>query len=196
MGKTSKGSIGGVGMDRREGGEAAPVYVETLTSSRPYVRKIGYDERRSPAASVQEPVAAIPTPEEPSAHTCKTCGFEARTTHGLARHAHAIHGFGGVPKALGYKLQLLTTTKENEIMSDIGYSPTPMRQITKPSTAPSGGAGSSQGEGTPAGSIYTVYMSERPNLSNTRNRGPERNHSVLGTVPQTTMGSRATGRLG
>ena len=56
----------------------------------------------------------------------------------------------------------------------------------------------SQGETAGAGSLYAAVLNERPNLSNPRNRGPERAPSRMGAtpLPVVTMGSRRTGRVG
>ena len=60
------------------------------------------------------------------------------------------------------------------------------------------GPNRSQGEVPGAGSIFSALLNERPNLSNPRNRGPERAPSRVGAkpIPIVAMGSRATGRIG
>lgn len=101
-----------------EGGVRAGGDFETLPSLFPYPRKEGYDEHRyvdgtvhgvpgvegiSPdGAFLDEPVVGMAT--GPGEHGCgyAGCGFRARSAHGLARHARALHGYGGLPKALGY----------------------------------------------------------------------------------------------
>lgn len=57
--------------------------------------------------------------------------------------------------------------------------------------------GRSQGEGIPAGTVFSAYLNERPNLSNGRNLGPSGDPSpVLGAgLPVVTMNMRSTGRL-
>lgn len=59
------------------------------------------------------------------------------------------------------------------------------------------GPGRSQGEIPGAGSLYAAVLNQRPNVSNPRNRGPERAPSRLGATPLpiVTMGSRNTGRV-
>ena len=59
------------------------------------------------------------------------------------------------------------------------------------------GPNRTQGETPGAGSIFSVMLNERPNISNPRNRGPERPPSRSGAtpIPATTIASRATGRL-
>lgn len=54
----------------------------------------------------------------------------------------------------------------------------------------------SQGETPGSGSIYAAVLVERPNLSSTRNRGPEREPSRMGSsaIPIMTMADRNTGR--
>lgn len=56
---------------------------------------------------------------------------------------------------------------------------------------------SSQGEGGAVGSIYSAMFNERPNVSNPRNRGPERDPSRDGAtqIPIARMSSRNTGRV-
>ena len=55
----------------------------------------------------------------------------------------------------------------------------------------------SQGEVPGSGSMYGATLNERPNISNSRNQGPTREHSRLGmsTIPIAMMGSRNTGRM-
>lgn len=61
-----------------------------------------------------------------------------------------------------------------------------------------GSNGSSQGETSGAGSTYSAVLNERENLSNTRNRGPERAPSRIGgqSMPVVSMGQRNTGKIG
>jgi len=60
------------------------------------------------------------------------------------------------------------------------------------------GGNSSQGETPGAGSIFSAQLNERPNVSNTRNRGPERAPSIAGakSMPIITQGRRNTGKIG
>jgi len=60
------------------------------------------------------------------------------------------------------------------------------------------GEGRSQGEVSGAGSIYAASLNERPNVSNTRNLGPDRAPSRSGStaIPVAGVGSRKTGKLG
>lgn len=60
------------------------------------------------------------------------------------------------------------------------------------------GDGKSQGETSGAGSIYAAALNERPNVSNTRNLGPDRAPSRSGStaIPVVNQGSRKTGKLG
>lgn len=59
------------------------------------------------------------------------------------------------------------------------------------------GPGRSQGETPGAGTIYAAVLNERPNISNPRNRGPERavSRSAGTAIPITMMEARNTGRL-
>lgn len=56
----------------------------------------------------------------------------------------------------------------------------------------------SQGEVSGTGSIYAMVINERPNISNTRNQGPVREHSRVGgsTLPIAMASGRNTGRIG
>lgn len=58
------------------------------------------------------------------------------------------------------------------------------------------GGARSQGETPGAGSIYAAELNERPNISNSRNQGPERAPSRMGssTIPVQAMSGRNTGR--
>jgi hypothetical protein len=60
------------------------------------------------------------------------------------------------------------------------------------------GPNRSQGETAGAGSLYGTQLNERPNLSNPRNRGPERAPSRMGAtpLPVVTANARHTGRVG
>lgn len=60
------------------------------------------------------------------------------------------------------------------------------------------GSEKSQGETEGVGSIYSAQLNERPNLSNPRNRGPERSPSAVGSkaLPIISASSRKTGRTG
>ena len=61
-----------------------------------------------------------------------------------------------------------------------------------------GGGDLSQGEVPGAGSTYSAFLNERPNLSNPRNQGPTRAPSREGAakVPVVSMNSRHTGKIG
>lgn len=81
----------------------------------------------------------------------------------------------------------------------VGNSPSTYREATRKGKFPADNTGPnrSQGETPGAGSIYAAMLNERPNLSNPRNRGPERAPSRSGStpIPIVTMESRATGRI-
>jgi len=82
----------------------------------------------------------------------------------------------------------------------VGNTDEAYREATRKGMYPSDNTGPnrSQGESAGAGSIYSAMLNERPNLSNPRNRGPERAPSRSGAkaIPVVTVESRATGRLG
>jgi hypothetical protein len=81
----------------------------------------------------------------------------------------------------------------------IGNSTGAFREATRKGKFPSDNTGPSrsQGETPGAGSIFAAMLNERPNLSNPRNRGPERASSRSGStpVPVVEMDTRATGRV-
>lgn len=81
----------------------------------------------------------------------------------------------------------------------VGNSESTFREVTRKGKYPSDNTGPnrSQGETPGAGSIYAAMLNERPNISNPRNRGPERPPSRSGAtpVPIVENSSRATGRL-
>ena len=81
----------------------------------------------------------------------------------------------------------------------VGNNTAAYREATRKGKYPTDntGPGRSQGETAGAGSIYAATLNERPNLSNPRNRGPERavSRSAATPIPIETMASRATGRL-
>lgn len=81
----------------------------------------------------------------------------------------------------------------------VGNTTASYREATRKGKYPvdNTGPNRSQGETPGAGSIYAAMLNERPNLSNPRNRGPERTPSRAGGTPMpiVTMESRATGRL-
>ena len=81
----------------------------------------------------------------------------------------------------------------------VGNNDEAFREATRKGKYPTDNTGPnrSQGEVPGAGSIYSAELNERPNLSNPRNRGPERPPSRLGAkaIPIVSMASRATGRL-
>jgi len=82
----------------------------------------------------------------------------------------------------------------------VGNSESTNVDATIPGKFPSGntGEGRSQGETSGAGSIYAAGLTERPNVSNTRNLGPDRAPSRSGStaIPVANVGSRKTGKLG
>lgn len=81
----------------------------------------------------------------------------------------------------------------------VGNNAMPFREVTRRGSFPNDntGPGRSQGEVPGAGSIYAATLNERPNISNPRNRGPERPPSRSASTPVPIVGqdSRATGRL-
>lgn len=81
----------------------------------------------------------------------------------------------------------------------VGNTDASFREATRKGKYPTDNTGPnrSQGETPGAGSIYAAMLNERPNLSNPRNRGPERAPSRSGAtpIPIVEMASRATGRL-
>lgn len=81
----------------------------------------------------------------------------------------------------------------------VGNTEASFREATRVGKYPSDNTGPnrSQGEVPGAGSIYAAMLNERPNISNPRNRGPERPPSRAGAVPLPVvdMSIRATGRL-
>ena len=81
----------------------------------------------------------------------------------------------------------------------VGNSTAAFREATRKGKYPSdnSGPGRSQGETPGAGSIFSAMLNERPNMSNPRNRGPERAPSRTGAtaIPIVAMASRATGQL-
>lgn len=81
----------------------------------------------------------------------------------------------------------------------VGNTDSAYREATRKGKYPSDNTGPSrsQGETPGAGSIFSAMLNERPNMSNPRNRGPERAPSRSGAtpIPIQSMGSRATGRI-
>lgn len=81
----------------------------------------------------------------------------------------------------------------------VGATTESFREATRKGKFPTDntGPGRSQGETPGAGSIYAAVLNERPNVSNPRNRGPERAPSRIGAtqLPTVYMDSRATGRI-
>lgn len=81
----------------------------------------------------------------------------------------------------------------------VGNNESSFREATRKGKYPvdNTGPNRSQGETPGAGSIYSAMLNERPNLSNPRNRGPERapSRSAATAIPVVEMASRATGRL-
>lgn len=81
----------------------------------------------------------------------------------------------------------------------VGNTDSAFHESTRKGKYPSDNTGPnrSQGEAPGSGSIYAAMINERPNISNPRNRGPERapSRSAATPIPIVEMGSRATGRL-
>lgn len=80
----------------------------------------------------------------------------------------------------------------------VGNSTSSYREATRKGMWPGDNAGGgSQGETSGAGSVYSALLNERPNISNPRNRGPERAPSRSGATPLPVVGqsSRSTGRV-
>ena len=82
----------------------------------------------------------------------------------------------------------------------VGNTEAAYREATRKGKFPNDNTGPtrSQGETPGAGSIYAAMLNERPNLSNPRNRGPERAPSRSGaaTIPVVSVGARKTGKVG
>lgn len=81
----------------------------------------------------------------------------------------------------------------------VGNTTLAYREATRRGKFPSDNTGAmrSQGEVPGAGSIYAAVLNERPNISNPRNRGPERSPSRSATtpIPILDIDARATGRV-
>lgn len=81
----------------------------------------------------------------------------------------------------------------------VGNNERPFVEATRKGKFPSDnqGGGRSTGETPGVGTMYSVELNERPNISNPRNRGPERapSRSASQGIPTVMMGSRATGRI-
>lgn len=81
----------------------------------------------------------------------------------------------------------------------VGNNNSSFREATRKGKYPADNTGPSrsQGEVPGAGSIYAVTLNERPNISNPRNRGPERppSRSAATPIPLQVMQGRATGRI-
>ena len=81
----------------------------------------------------------------------------------------------------------------------VGNTDDAFREVTRKGKYPSDNTGPnrSQGEVPGAGSLYAATLNERPNISNPRNRGPERapSRSAATPIPVVEMSSRATGRI-
>ena len=81
----------------------------------------------------------------------------------------------------------------------VGNTDASFREATRKGKFPSDNTGPSrsQGEVPGSGTIYAAMLNERPNISNPRNRGPERapSRSAATPIPVQTMASRATGRI-
>lgn len=99
---------------------------ETMPAQYPYPKKVGYDEHRSrtggpmgaaggnvhglPGVEGIDPVIGLPAPEhgmagdddgdEGDGYACPHGCGSMKSRHGLARHVHARHGFGGLGRAL------------------------------------------------------------------------------------------------
>ena len=82
----------------------------------------------------------------------------------------------------------------------VGNNPMAFREATRKGKFPMDNTGPdrSQGETSGAGSLYSAMLNERPNISNPRNRGPERapSRSASTAIPLVTMNVRGTGRIG
>ena len=81
----------------------------------------------------------------------------------------------------------------------VGNTTEAYREATRKGKFPSDNTGPnrSQGETPGAGSIYAAMLNERPNLSNPRNRGPERapSRSATTPIPIVSTDSRKVNRL-
>ena len=81
----------------------------------------------------------------------------------------------------------------------VGNTTAPFREVTRPGMFPNDNTGPnrSQGECPGAGSLYSAFLTERPNLAMTRNMGPSRAPSRSGgtPIPIVDQGVRKTGRL-
>lgn len=82
----------------------------------------------------------------------------------------------------------------------VGNNESTFREVTRKGKYPADNSGPnrSQGETAGAGSLYAAVLNERPNVSNPRNRGPERSpsRSLADAIPMVNMGQRQTGRIG
>lgn len=82
----------------------------------------------------------------------------------------------------------------------VGNNPMAFREATRKGKFPGDNTGPdrSQGEDSGAGSLYSAMLNERPNISNPRNRGPERAPSRDGatSIPIVSVTARGTGRIG
>ena len=81
----------------------------------------------------------------------------------------------------------------------VGNNDTTFREATRKGKYPVDNTGPNRSQGEVPGAVrmYAATLNERPNISNPRNRGPERPPSRVGAepIPVVEMASRATGRL-
>lgn len=80
----------------------------------------------------------------------------------------------------------------------VGNSAVVSKDVTRGGSGVGGASGEkSTGEVPGAGSAFTAILNERPNLSCTRNCGPERSPSVMGStsIPVISMADRMTGKV-
>jgi hypothetical protein len=81
----------------------------------------------------------------------------------------------------------------------VGNTDVPYREATRVGKFPNDNTGPnrSQGEIPGAGSLYAAMLNERPNNSNPRNSGPDREPSRSGStpIPVVSMDKRNTGRI-
>jgi len=102
---------------------------------------------------------------------------------------------------IGQTTNALTGPTGDGAYQDLGVGNNDMsfREATRKGKFPGDNTGPnrSQGEVPGAGSIFAAMLNERPNLSNPRNRGPDRAPSRIGAtpIPITDQASRATGRV-
>lgn len=106
---------------------------------------------------------------------------------------------------MGVKFDTTTNMMSGEMAAGeyqemgVGNTTTTFREATRKGKYPSDNTGPNrtQGEVPGAGSIFSAMLNERPNISNPRNRGPERAPSRSAATPLGIVDSdsRATGRI-